>query len=399
MTPARATWALAIAGAAILAVTMGIRQSLGLFVSPLNTSTGLGIVTVSFTLAVGQFAWGVAQPVFGAFVDRAGSARIIILGALLMAAGLVGTTLVDSRLGLVLFLGVLISAGAGAGSFSIIMAAAANRLPPERRAMASGVINTGSSIGQFVFAPLSQALIAAFGWVVALWSLAATALATIPLALAFRERPGDAHPPHATGLSLGSQVREAFRDPSYLCLHAGFFTCGFHVAFLVTHLPGEVALCGLPASVSAASLAIIGLGNIAGSLGAGWLGQSVRMKWILVGMYGARAAAILAYLAFTKTPATLYAFSALLGLTWLATVPMTAGIVGKLFGVRYLATLFGLTLLSHQVGAFFGAWLGGIALDRTGSYDWMWYADAALAFAAALVNLPIREASPVAKPA
>ncbi len=399
MNPARATWALAIAGAAILAVTMGIRQSLGLFVSPLNTSTGLGIVAVSFTLAVGQFAWGAAQPVFGAFVDRAGSARIIILGAVLMAVGLVGTTLVDSRIGLVLFLGVLISAGAGAGSFSIIMAAAANRLPPERRAMASGVINTGASIGQFVFAPLSQALIAAFGWVVALWSLAAVALSTIPLALTFRERPGDARPPHAAGLSLGGQVREAFRDPSYLCLHAGFFTCGFHVAFLVTHLPGEVALCGLPASVSAASLAIIGLGNIARSLGAGWLGQSVRMKWILFGMYAARAAAILAYLALPKTPATLYAFSALLGLTWLATVPMTAGIVGKLFGVRYLATLFGLTLFSHQVGAFFGAWLGGIALDRTGSYDWMWYADAALAFAAALVNLPIREASPVAKPA
>jgi predicted MFS family arabinose efflux permease len=398
MTSARAYWSLALAGAAILAITMGIRQSLGLFVSPLNTATGLGIVTVSFTLAVGQFVWGAAQPMFGAIVDRAGSARVMVFGAVLLAAGLVGTTLVDSSLGLVLFLGVVTSAGAGAGSFSIIMAAAANRLPPERRAMASGFINTGASVGQFVFAPLSQALIAAFGWVVALWSLAVAALATIPMAFVFRERPGEARSAPVAGLTLGRQVREAFRDPSYLCLHAGFFTCGFHIAFLVTHLPGEVALCGLPATVSAAALAIIGLGNIAGSLGAGWLGQSYRMKWILFGMYAARAVAILAYLAMPKTAATLYAFAAVLGFTWLATVPMTAGLVGKLFGVRFLATLFGLTLLSHQVGAFFGAWLGGLALDRTGSYDWMWVADAALAMAAALVNLPIREA-PVAKPA
>lgn len=393
-----AWWALAIAGAAILAVTQGIRASLGLFVSPVNTTTGLGIVTVSFALAVGQFVWGAAQPLFGAIVDRAGSARVLTLGALMLAAGLVGTTYVDSSLGLVLFLGVLAAAGAGAGSFSIIMSAAANRLPPERRAMTSGVINTGASIGQFIFAPLSQALIAAFGWIVALWTLAAAALATIPLAFPFRERPGDAKPAHGPGITLGSQVREAFRDPSYLCLHAGFFTCGFHIAFLTTHLPGEVALCGLPAAVSAASLAIIGLGNIAGSLTAGWLGQTVRMKWVLFGMYAGRAVAILAYLAMPKTAMTLYAFAAVLGFTWLATVPMTAGIVGKLFGVRYLATLFGLTLLSHQVGAFFGAWLGGVALDRTGSYEWMWYADAALAFAAALVNVPIREA-PVAKPA
>ena len=398
MESRRAYWALALSGAAILAITMGIRQSLGLFVSPLNTTTGLGIVAISFTLAVGQFVWGASQPLFGALADRVGNLKVIGLGAVLLAGGLVGTTLVDSRLGLLLALGIVTAAGAGAGSFSILMAASANRLPPERRAMASGLINAGGSFGQFVFAPLSQALIAAFGWVLALWTLAATALATIPLALAYRERPGEAKAAATPGVTLGSQVREAFRDPSYLCLHAGFFTCGFHIAFLVTHLPGEVGLCGLPASVSAAALAIIGLGNIAGSLGAGWLGQHCRMKWILFWMYATRALAILAYLAAPKTEATFYAFAVVLGMTWLATVPPTAGLVGKLFGVRYLATLFGLTLLSHQVGAFFGAWLGGLAIDRTGSYEWMWVADAALAFAAALVNLPIREA-PVAKAA
>jgi predicted MFS family arabinose efflux permease len=195
-------------------------------------------------------------------------------------------------------------------------------------------------------------------------------------------------------MTLGNQVKIAFGDRSYWCLHAGFFTCGFHIAFLVTHLPGEVELCGLPVAVSAASLAIIGIANIAGSIAAGWLSGQHRMKYLLFWMYGTRAAAVALFLAAPKTALTFYVFALVLGVTWLATVPPTAGLVGKLFGVRYLATLFGLTLLTHQIGAFFGAWLGGLALERSGSYDWMWYADIALASAAALVNLPIREAHP-----
>ena len=399
MQNARAYWSLAIAGAAILAVTMGIRQSLGLFVSPLNTSTGLGIVTVSFALAVGQFVWGAAQPVFGAIADRAGPVRVMMAGGVLLALGLAVTPFTGSAFGLVFFLGVVTAAGAGAGSFSILIGAAANRIPAEKRAFASGFINAGGSFGQFVFAPLSQALIAAIGWVGALWTLACAALATLPMSLAFRERRGEAPHGHAApGLTLSAQIGQAFRDPSYWCLHAGFFTCGFHIAFLVTHLPGEVDLCGLPASVSAVSLAIIGLANIAGSLGAGWLGQAHRMKWILFWMYGTRALAVAAYLLLPKTAATFYAFAAVLGLTWLATVPPTAGLVGKLFGTRFLATLFGLTLLSHQVGGFFGAWLGGLAIQHTGSYDWMWYADIVLAALAAVVNIPIREAVPQPAP-
>jgi len=402
MPTAHSFWPLAIAGAAILAVTMGIRQSLGLFVSPLNTATGLGIVTVSFALAVGQFVWGAAQPVFGAIADRAGPVRVMMAGGILLAVGLAVTPFMGSAFGLVFFLGVVTAAGAGAGSFSILIGAAANRIPAEKRAFASGFINAGGSFGQFVFAPLSQALIAAAGWVAALWTLAVAALATLPMALAFRERRDEpAHGHSAPGITLTGQIAQAFRDPSYWCLHAGFFTCGFHIAFLVTHLPGEVDLCGLPASVSAVSLAIIGLANIAGSLGAGWLGQTHRMKWILFWMYGTRAIAVGIYLLLPKTPATFYAFAAVLGLTWLATVPPTAGLVGKLFGTRFLATLFGLTLLSHQIGGFFGAWLGGLAIQHTGSYDWMWYADIALAAAAAVVNIPIREAmpSPTAKAA
>lgn len=391
----RAYWVLVLCASAILMITMGVRQSLGLFVSPLNTSSGLGIVTISFALAVGQLVYGVSQPIFGALLDRAGTVRIIVIGAATMAVGLAATPFMAGGFGLVLMLGVLIAAGSGAGSFSILIGSAAQRLPAERRAFASGFINAGGSFGQFVFAPLSQALISAFGWVSAMWALAAACLATIPLAFKLGNKPKAMPVAGAPQeITLKEQIRVAFQDRSYWCLHAGFFTCGFHIAFLVTHLPGEVGLCGLPAAVSAMSLAIIGIANIAGSLGVGWLAQTHRMKMLLFWVYGTRAVVIAIYLVAPKTALTFYIFAAVLGLTWLATVPPTAGLVGKLFGVRYLATLFGLTLLSHQIGGFFGAWLGGIAIDSTGNYQWMWYADIALASLAAVVNLPIREAHP-----
>lgn len=397
MSANRLFWTLVLSSAAILAVTMGIRQSTGLFVSPLNTSTGLGIVTVSFAMAVGQFVWGAAQPLFGMLADRVGSYKVIVLGALLLALGMAITPFMGSAFGLIFAMGIVTAAGAGAGSFSILIGAAAQRLPADRRSFASGFINAGGSFGQFVFAPIAQALISAFGWITAMMALAATTLTTILLALPLREKKGVAATRAAAqsgGITLKEQTLAAFKDRSYLCLHAGFFTCGFHIAFLVTHLPGEVGLCGLPASVAATSLAIIGLANIVGSIGAGWLGQTQRMKMILVWMYGSRAVAIALFLMAPKTALTFYVFAAVLGVTWLSTVPPTAGLVGKLFGPRYLATLFGLTLFSHQIGGFFGAWLGGIAISRSGSYDWMWYADIALATAASLVNLPIREAHP-----
>jgi predicted MFS family arabinose efflux permease len=307
----------------------------------------------------------------------------------------------------------MVAAGAGAGSFSILIAAAARGLPPERRSFGAGVVNAGGSFGQFVFAPVTERLIVLAGWANAMFALAALMLATLPLAAMLRRgaptpdataRPAEpvagsaaaaAQPAPAAaapaGMGLKRQLAVAMRDRSYLLLHAGFFTCGFHIAFLVTHLPGEVALCGLPSSVSGISIALIGLANIAGSLGAGALGARYRMKYLLFWMYLSRAVIILLYMAAPKEPITFYVFAVALGLTWLATVPPTAGIVGKLFGMRYLATLFGLTLLSHQVGGFLGAWLGGIAFVHTGSYEWMWIADAVLATAAALVNLPIRE--------
>jgi len=396
VTARAGTWRLVIAAAAILLITMGARQSLGLFVSPIQNATGMGIVAISLAMAIGQFVWGAVQPVFGAVADRYGPARVLVLGAVLLAAGSVLTTVASNEWMLIFTIGILSAAGAGAGSFSILIGATSQRLPPEKRAFASGFINAGGSAGQFVFAPLNQLMIGVFGWVAAMYAMAAAALVTIPL---IRPLAGGSpakaasagSPPAPEGLTLREQLRIASRDRSYCFLHLGFFTCGFHIAFLVTHLPGEVALCSLPATVAASSLAIIGLANIAGSLTAGSLGNVFRMKWLLFWIYFARAVAIGVYLAMPKTPLTFYLFAAVLGFTWLATVPPTAGLVGKLFGVRYLATLFGLTLLSHQIGGFFGAWLGGIALVRFGDFGWMWYADMALAFGAALVNLPIRE--------
>jgi len=394
-------WPLMLIAAAILMITMGARQSMGLFVSPLNTATGLGIVAISFVLAVGQFTWGAAQPIFGALADRYGPERVLMLGGLLLAVGTALTPFVSSQWALLITLGVMTAAGAGAGSFSILIGATARQLPPEKRAFAGGFINAGGSFGQFVFAPLNQALINAFGWVFAMVTMATTALLTLPLARLLRNDPTTQPAPGALkaaapppGIGLKQQLRIAARDKSYWCLHLGFFTCGFHIAFLVTHLPGEVALCGLSAGVAAASLAIIGLANIVGSLTVGALGNTYRMKYLLFWVYFTRAVAIALYLAAPKTSLTFYAFALVLGLTWLSTVAPTAGLVGKLFGVRYLGTLFGLTLLSHQIGGFFGAWLGGISLANTGNYTWMWYADIALALGAALVNLPIEEKVP-----
>ena len=388
----RSAWVVTLAAAAILMVTMGARQSLGLFVSPLNSSTGLGIVTISLALAVGQLMWGVIQPVAGAVADRYGPAKVLIAGLIVLSNGTAMTPFMTSASGLIVSLGLLSAIGSGAGSFSVLIGAAAQRLTADRRGKAAGIINAGGSFGQFVFAPISQALIQMLGWMGAMWSLAVITLAALPFVRVLSLNTGMAHSATATGSAPWRAMWDAMSDRSYLLLHAGFFTCGFHIAFLVTHLPGEVDLCGLPPAVASWSLALIGLANIVGSLIAGSSTAHFRSKYILAVMYGSRVLLIGWYLIAPKTEWTFYIFAVGLGLTWLATVPPTAAIVAKLFGIRYLATLFGLTLLSHQIGGFLGAYLGGIAFDQSGDYQWMWYADMALAAAAAIINLPIREA-------
>ena len=392
-------WIVTLSAAGILMVTMGARQSLGLFVAPLNESTGLSIASISLAMAIGQFIWGAAQPLSGALSDRFGPERVLFGGLVLLALGSALTPLMNSTWGLVVSLGLLSAIGSGAGSFSVLFGAATNRLPLEARGAASGIINAGGSFGQFIFAPILQKLIQVIGWMGAMWSLAIVVLAALPLV---RNIANPSDHGHKTGQAdeqgLWQSVKEAMGDRSYLLLHAGFFTCGFHIAFLVTHLPGEVSLCGLPPSVASWSLAIIGLANIFGSLFAGACIARYRSKYVLFWMYGSRAVMIAIYLVSSRTDLTFYIFAAGLGFTWLATVPPTAAIVSKLFGVRYLGTLFGLTLLSHQIGGFLGAWLGGLSITQFGDFSWMWYADMVLAGLAALINLPIREALIVAKP-
>ena len=386
--------------AGILAITMGTRQSLGLFVSPLNSATGLGIATISFAMAIGQFSWGAIQPVAGAVADRYGARPVLLAAVVLLALGCAVTPFMDSGFGLVVAIGLLTQLGAGGASFSVLIGAAARRLPAEARGSASGVINAGGSFGQFLFAPIVQKLIQSLGWASAMGALAVMALAALPL-VGRLTRPVAALPaPHAEAdPGLLRTLRSALADRSYLLLHLGFFTCGFHIAFLVTHLPGEVDLCGLPPEVASWSLAIIGLANIFGSLYAGACVSRDRSTHVLAAMYASRVVLIGGYLPLPPSAPVFYVFAAGLGFTWLATVPPTASLVGKLFGLRYLGTLFGLTLLSHQIGGFLGAWLGGLAVVESGNYSWMWYADMALAAMAALVNLPIREARVAPAPA
>ena len=351
----RSVWTVILSASTILMITMGVRQTVGLFIAPLDAASGMGIVSISFALAIGQFVWGLVQPIFGAISDKRGSFSVLVFGAVLLATGLALTPWLTTEWGLVLTMGILTAAGAGAGSFSILIGATAQQLPPDRRAFAAGFINAGGSFGQFLFAPLVQAIIGGFGWIAALFTLAGSTLLTIPVARFLTKGTQTAEISAVQDSNgLMNQVKQALQDRSYLCLHAGFFTCGFHVAFLVTHLPGEVALCGHAATVSAASIGLIGLFNIAGSLCAGSLGQRYRMKHILAVMYGSRAVMIGIYLMAPKTELTFYVFAAALGFTWLATVPPTAGLVGKLFGTRYLATLFGLMLVGSRKSTFSG---------------------------------------------
>ena len=391
----RTIWILILSSSLILAITMGVRQSLGLFIAPINSSTSLDIISISLALAIGQFIWGLTQPIFGAIADKKGSFGVLVFGALLMFFGLILTPFLTSEFSIILTLGLLVAAGAGAGSFSILIGATAKNLPNEKRSFAGGFINAGGSFGQFIFAPLAQAIINGFGWIYSMIVLAFSTLLTIPLAkiLSSKSKKEETNLTNdiENDIKLKEQLKVALKDKSYLYLNLGFFTCGFHVAFLVTHLPHEVALCGHSANVSAYSLALIGLFNIFGSLYAGYLGTKYKMKYILAFIYSSRALMIIIYLLSPKTELTFYIFSIAIGFTWLATVPPTAGIVGKLFGTKYLATLFGLTLLSHQIGGFFGAYLGGLFINSYGNFSLMWYLDIFLAIVAALANLPIKE--------
>ncbi|HEU4351286.1 MAG TPA: MFS transporter [Burkholderiales bacterium] len=383
-------WALVGAAALLLAITMGSRSVFGLFISPLNSSTGLGIATISLAVAVSQLTWGAAQPFAGMLAERYGAARMIVAGSLLAAAA---GALMPFAGSAGLLIAALAASGVAAtvGSPSLLVGTVSQRVSAERRGLVAGIVGAGGPLGQLALAPATQAVISVAGWVTAAVSVAALALFSIPLAFAFRGGPAPAAADPHSAQQGSASLREALASRGFWLINATFFVCGLHVFFLITHLPGVIEVCGLPASVSGAALAVLGLFNIAGSIGAGWVIQRYSMKATLSWLFAARAAGIALFLAAPKTELTVLAFSVWMGLTYMAVLPPTAGLIGRLYGPKRLPTLLGITFMLHQVGAFLGSWLGGVFVEATGSYDGMWLLDLTLAVVAALLALTIRE--------
>ncbi|MDP3821862.1 MAG: MFS transporter [Burkholderiales bacterium] len=385
-----------LAAGGTLAVTMGVRQSMGLFLGTMNTSTGLGLASISLAFAFGQLWWGLTQPFAGMVADRIGTARVLLLGITLVAIGTALTPFMTTTIGLIFAIGVLAAGGAGMAGPSVLMASATRMIAPEKRGMATGIVNAGGSFGQFLFVPIAQGISAAAGWVVALQSLAVMTLFVLPAAWVLRGNALQTATAAGAGTVKTETTRQAVSravsNRSFQLLTLGFFVCGFHVAFIATHLPGVVAACQLPPAVGAWSLAVIGLFNIVGSFSMGWAVSRWRMKSLLSLVYAARALAVIVFMLAPKTEGVMLVFAAVLGLTFLSTVPPTVGLVAKMFGTAHMGTLFGIVMLGHQLGGFLGAYMGGKSFEWTGAYDWMWYADIVLAIGAALIHLPIREA-------
>ena len=397
--PSRSLALVLLAAAGAFALTMGARQSMGLFLSPLNSATGLGLASISLAFAFGQLWWGLTQPIAGIVADRIGAGRVLLLGVCLVALGTALIPLMTTTAGLIFAIGVLSAGGAGLAGPAVLMSATTRLVAPEKRGMATGIVNAGGSFGQFVFAPIAQGISTAAGWAVAVQSLAAITLLALPAAWVLRGNSKALAAAQPGGAETTRQVlRRALADRSYRLLALGFFVCGFHVAFLATHLPGVVASCQLPPEVGAWSLAVLGLFNIIGSLGIGWAigfrGGWWRLKSMLSLLYATRALAVLLFVLAPKTTAVMLVFAAVMGLTFLSTVPLTAGLVARFFGPAHMATLFGVVMLTHQIGGFLGAYLGGVVFQATGGYDLVWAMDIALAVGAALIHLPIREATP-----
>ena len=378
-----------VAGCLIGVVSFGLRSSFGLFTEPLSAVRGFDRETFAFAIAIQNLVWGLGQPVAGAIADRYGSGRVLACGGLLYVLGTV--LMAESTTGAQFALtgGVLIGLGLAGGSFMIVLAAFARLVPEARRSWAMGLATAAGSLGQFVFAPLGQAFIAGYGAVTALVLLAGF-VALVPLlaiALSGQGEVGASEPE----VSTREAIRGAMSHPSYLLLTAGFFVCGFHIAFVTTHLPPYLTDLGMSHGLAALALGMIGLFNVLGAYMSGVLGGTHSRRLLLSGIYASRAAAFALFVVLPASPVTVLLFAALIGLLWLSTVAPTSGLIALMFGTRHLGVLFGIVFLSHQVGAFFGVWLGRMVYDATGAYELMWWLSIALGLAAAVVHLPIQE--------
>jgi MFS family permease len=396
-----ASWrtpALVIAvGCAIALIAFGPRSALGQFLTPLSFDRGWGREAFSFALAVQNLLWGAAQPIAGAFADRFGPIRVLWLGAILYAAGLAWMADATSTLSLDISAGVLIGFGLAGCSFPMVVGALGKLVPEHWRGFAFGAGTAAGSFGQFLYSPLAHALIDAFSWQTALLVFAGLMLLVLPLSLMLATPPSTFT--GAVRPQTGKQALvEAFGHRSYVLLVLGFFTCGFQLAFVTVHLPSYLVDRGLGADIGAWTIGLIGLFNIVGALGSGWLSARVPKRYILSFIYFSRALTIVAFISLPASTTSTLVFGAVTGLLWLSTVPPTSGLVALMFGTRWLTMLFGFTFFSHQVGGFLGVWLGGLAFESTGSYNLVWWLSAFFGVASAVINLPIVE-KPVARPA
>jgi len=379
-----------VAGCLISTVGFGLRSVFGLFLEPITVDHGWSRETFALALAIQNLLWGAGVPVAGALADRFGPSRVIAAGAIIYGLGVWGMAEAETGLALHLFAGVITGIGVAFTAFSIAMAAMARVVSPARRSLVLGLGTAAGSFGQVLFSPIAQAWISSFGWHDALLMLAMTAGLIIPLAFLLPNNTSVKGEPDSQQ-TMGNALQEAMAHRGYVLLTIGFFVCGFHVAFITVHFPAYVRDLGLSAETGAYAIALIGLFNIAGSFLSGAYGQRRSKKDGLSAIYFLRAIAITALLFAPKTDLTIYLFAGAMGILWLSTVPLTTGIVAQIFGVRYMATLFGIVFFSHQLGSFIGVWLGGFLYDRIGTYDPVWWAGIALGIIAAVIHMPINE--------
>jgi MFS family permease len=381
-----------VCGCAIALLGFGPRSTLGFFVQPMSREFSWGRDVFGLALAVQNLLWGLGQPLAGAIADRFGILRVMLVGALLYAAGLLMMRYATTPLSLNIGAGVLIGFGLSGCSFNLVLSAFSKLLPPERRGLALGAGTAAGSFGQFLFAPIGVALIGTIGWQGTLMVFAALMLLIVPLALALATPPAaSTDVPAAAEQSFKTALAEAFGHRSFVLLVLGFFTCGFQLAFITIHLPAFLVDRGISAQTGGWVIAAIGLFNIIGSLGVGWLQNRMPKRYILSTIYFIRAVSTVAFISLPITPLSAILFGAISGLTWLSTVPPTSGLIALMFGTRWFATLYGFAFVSHQVGGFLGVWLGGVVFEKFGSYTPIWWLSVLFGLLSALINLPIVE--------
>jgi predicted MFS family arabinose efflux permease len=381
-----------VAGCLIALICFGVRATAGLFTAPISEAHGWGREVYGFAMAMQNLIWGIAQPFVGMLADRLGPMRVIKGGAVVYALGLVLMAFAETPFVIMLGGGILMGLGIAMTSFAVVMAAFGRLVPPEKRSWSFGIATAASSMGQFVFAPIGHAFIAAYGWQAALLLLAGICLLMILFALPLgASKGGVARGEVEVEMALGQAIRRAFGHTSFVLLVFGFFVCGFQVAFITVHLPPYLVERGISGALAAWAIGIVGLFNVIGSYAAGVYGGYYSKRYGLAFIYFTRSVVITAFLLLPVSPVSTVLFAAAMGLLWLSTVPLTMGLVTVMFGTRYMATLYGFAFFSHQVGSFLGVWLGGRFYDQYGSYDPVWWMGVALGLAAAAIHWPIRE--------